>query len=149
MLQDEAILQAGNYQIFLGTGAKAFTITDILVNPSQTDLVTILFEGGGGTYDMEVSNLSDISGNMINPDFDSASFEITRPGGVVEPVVRLFDTVFGPMGLVQQTITERTIDKMVINRTIDVAMREQLDQRLQAMGAAIPLRSGKDGGRRR
>jgi len=148
MLQDENIRQIENYRIELQPGARAMVITDVIISSSQTDAAILLFTGGLGLYTLTVKEVFDANGNPIDLGCNRVNFTIDRP---LEDDARihLFDTVFGPMGMTQRSVLRRTVDTLVVNRSIDHAMHEQLSQRLKSIGASSPLRSGKDGGRRR
>ncbi|KKM20583.1 hypothetical protein LCGC14_1644020 [marine sediment metagenome] len=148
MTLDSVFRRIQNYVITaLGSGS-AVTVTEIRTSTAQPDVATIVFEGGGSSYELVVTGVLDAEGNSIDLDYNTLAFEIGLPGGDTAPIVHVFDTVFGPMGITQRVVSRRTVEKLVVNRAIDVAIREQLNQRLEAYGAGAPLRSGKDGGRR-
>lgn len=148
MLQDDGFRDLGNYTINPLNESPPLTFTQITTNGTQLNLATASFLGGPGTYELIVNGVFDLNGQLIDQAANRVEFTVTRAGIEEGPAVHLFDTVFGPMGLTQQRVTRRTVERAVVNRAIDVALKEQLDQRLESLGASIPLRSGKDGGRR-
>lgn len=149
MILDDVFRRIQNFVITpVGNGSRV-KVLEVQTDDEVPNAATVLFEGGGSHYTLTVTGVINLAGTPIDADANSVVFELGLPGGDAEPITRLFDTVFGPLGIIQRPVTRRTVDGLVINRAIDLGVNKQLKQRLDALGASIPLRSGKDGGRRR
>jgi hypothetical protein len=149
MLIDDTFRRTQNFTIEPLGDTPTVEVTGVTTSPSSPDSATLTFTGGGSLYQITVTGVTDAAGNPIDLNHNTYIFDISLPGGQQEQLIHLFDTVFGPIGLAQRKVTRRTVDGLVINRATDVALTKQFSQRLEAAGASIPLRSGKDGGRRR
>lgn len=122
-------------------GARELRITDVRATEAQAEVAILGYEGGGSTYELSVHNLLSSDGRIVAG--GKMEFDILYEGED-PPTVRLFDTVFGPLGMSQRSKRRRTIEGHVINRSIAIGMDEQFRLRLGKLGAA----NGRPGSRR-
>jgi len=148
MKLDDVFRRVQNFSIQPVGSAPAVTVLEVMTNSLQPDAATLIFSGGGSPYTLTVTGVTDVAGNAIDPQFNSTQFNIDFPGGELDPRIHIFDTVFGPLGLIQRTINRRTVDGLVVNRSLDLGVNIQLANRLKSIGSSVPLRQKKDGGRR-
>lgn len=132
-MSQDAVMQALENWSVTPADAQAvpITLTAIVLNQSYPEMALLRYVGGGGNYIVKATGLTAASGAPLSPAHNSQPVTIDRPGDVV-PTVRLFDTVWGPVGVAQRTISRRTIDQLVINRAIAGAVQIQLQQRIAA-----------------
>lgn len=146
MAIDGTFLFAPNWQVEPVGAAVPLEITEVMASSSKPDIAFLRYEGGGSEYILTALRVLGQDGDPLQPGYNSALFEIIY-GEEVAPTIRLFDTVFGPIGTSQRLITRRTMDDHVINRSIAIGMDEQFRLRFAAMDQTI-IRGGAPGGRR-
>lgn len=141
MLQDEAFLTPGNWPVEgVSSDAVPLTITEVFAHANNAHTATLHYEGGGSTYELTVLNVISQDGDPLELGYNSAIFEL-RYGAEADPVIRLFDTIFGPVGISQREITRRTIDDHVVNRSLAIGMDQQFRLRYQSLDGT----AGRDG----
>lgn len=139
--QNAALRFAPNWRIApVSEGALPLEITEILTNVNHADMVTLRFTGGGSTYRLTNSMVVDADGNPIDPSFNDALFEILF-GDEPAPTIRLFDTIYGPIGISQRLRLRRTMDDHVVSRSIALGMDEQFRLRMANLDGS----AGRDG----
>lgn len=127
-------------------GASDITITEAVGAENKPETVILRHVGGGSTYELCVLSGESVDGDPIEDGFNKAQFELVF--AQEEPITtRLFDTIFGPIGVQQRTRRRRTIDQHVTNRSIALAMDEQFRLRLQRLDGTAG-RDGRPGKRR-
>lgn len=148
MADDAAIRTPSNYAITpVSAGAAELTITEALFSSSQPDTVVLRYEGGGSTYSVSINNILAASGLSLEYNGDTAEFEIIYKGQPA-PRIRLFDTIYGPIGVSQVGVTRRTVDGLVINRAIANATDIQMKKRLAGLWDGTYSRDPRPGARR-
>jgi hypothetical protein len=120
--------------------ALAITLTDVVLAPQYPERVLIRYTGGGFDYTLSVAGVHGASGDAIDAAFAAVPLAIVRPGDV-DPSIRLFDTIWGPLGIAQRSSQRRTVDQLVANRALATAVNQQLQQRLAASDGT----AGRDG----
>lgn len=128
-------------------GARELIIVEALVTDRNPDVLVLLYEGGGSTYQLTVLGLVGEDGESIEAGFDAATFEIFH-GTPLPYSTRVFDTVFGPIGLAQRPVQRRSVEALVASRATALAMDVQFKQRLAAFGDGTAGRDGRMGGNR-
>jgi hypothetical protein len=129
----------------ISAGAAELEITEVLSNSNYPSMVTLRYIGGGSTYKLTNTQIFDSAGNPIDPDFNSALFEILF-GDEPDPSVRLFDTIYGPIGISQRFRLRRTMDDHVVGRSLALGMDEQFRLRMANLDGSAGLdgRPGKN-----
>ena len=127
-------------------GAVPLEIVEVVGSASQPDKAYLRYTGGGSTYLLTVYSLLGASGEPLEFGYDSLEFELLF-GDEEAPTVRLFDSVYGPLGISQQVRRRRTMDEHTADRAIAMALDEQLRLRMQQLDGTID-RTGKPGIRR-
>jgi len=147
MTQDATFTLLTNYTVTPQGSAEALVLLAVEASTTLPDAATLTFEGGtyGGTYELTVIGVTDLLGTSIDTLNNTATFTLPLPTEANISRVHLFDTVWGPMGMTQRVIKRRTVDNLVVGRSIAMAVEEQLTIRLKRLGAAIPYRGGKEG----
>jgi hypothetical protein len=123
--------------------ALPIELTEVVLNDAYRETALIRHTGGGGDYTLSVTGVRSSGGAPLDPAFSSVSLTIVRPGDV-ESAIRLFDTIWGPVGIAQRSTQRRTIDRLVANRALATAVNQQLQQRLGA-GDGTAGRDGRPG----
>jgi hypothetical protein len=142
MRRDAALAAMANWScVPASNDAQPITLTDVVL-PSRAhpEMVVLRYSGGGSDYTLAVRGVRSAAGELIDGTQASRPLTIGRPGDV-EPTIRLFDTVFGPLGMAQRPPGRRTVDQLVANRAIATAVSEQLKQRLASSDGT----AGRDG----
>jgi len=139
--QDAALAFVPNWIVEpVSTGAAPLEITEIVVHPNTANMVMLRYVGGGSTYRLINSQIVDSDGNPVDPNHNSALFEI-RFGDEPDATVRLFNTIYGPIGISQRVRLRRTMDDHVVSRSIALGMDEQFRLRLRNLDGS----AGRDG----
>jgi hypothetical protein len=111
--------------------ALPIELTGVVLNDAYPETALIRYTGGGGDYKLTVTGVRSAGGSPLDPTFSAVPLTIARPGDV-EPAMRLFDTIWGPVGIAQRPSQRRTVDQLVANRALATAVNQQLQQRLGA-----------------
>lgn len=144
---DSAFLFAPNWVVEAVTpGASPVAITEVMANPGKPDIAFLKYEGGGSDYRLTVLRLLSQEGDEMQLGHNSVVFELIF-GAEDDPTIRLFDTIFGPIGTSQRLRQIRTLDDHVVNRSIAIGMDEQFRLRFAALDQTT-VRSGVPGKRR-
>lgn len=131
MLHDAAFLSPGSWLVDAVTvDAFPIEITNVYANSTHAGTAVLHYTGGGGIYELTVVGATSILGGPVEKGNNTAVFELVY-GEEEVPSVRLFDTIFGPVGISQRVLRRRTMDDHVSNRSIAVGMDEQFRLRLQ------------------
>jgi hypothetical protein len=146
MAIDGTFLFAPNWPVEPVDNAVPLTITSVMASSRKPDVALLRYTGGGSEYELTVLRVLSQAGDPLQPGYNSVVFEILF-GEEEEPTIRLFDTVFGPIGTSQRLLQYRTMDDHVKDRSIAIGMDEQLRLRFAAMDATT-VRDGLPGGRR-
>lgn len=147
MLLDGTFFFKENWVITpISDGAAPLEITEVFASESQANVAHLRYIGGGSTYSLKANGVLGEDGSPIEDGFDSVEFEIVF-GKEEEPTVKIFNSVFGPMGVSQRSRTRRTIDEFTANRAIALALDEQFRLRFQQLDNTVG-RDGRDGKRR-
>lgn len=137
----------GNWKVTpVSDDALPLEIVEVTSNPRQPDIGVLRYTGGGSVYLLTVYSLISSGGEPIDPDYNSSEFDLVF-GDQPTPEVRLFDSVFGPLGITQQIRTRRTLDDHTADRAIALGLDEQFRLKLQQLDGTIG-RTGKPGIRR-
>lgn len=149
MRVDDAFRYAPNWVVTAVTpGALPIEVYAVKADPSHSAMATLRYTGGSpGTYLLTVNNTQSIAGDMLIDPFNQASFVLAY-ATQQDSVIQLFQTIYGTLGLEKRKVTRRSVEQMVINRSIAMGMDEQMRLRLQAIqGTGLP-ESGGPGARR-
>jgi hypothetical protein len=133
---DPACTDPRNYRIVPLPGYEDRPIT--LVSAERgSDRVCFTFTGGPGAYRVTVSNVTrEVDGVLIDEDCDDVLIFIGKPGVVPVQMVRIFDTVLGPMGLRQINVGIQTVEDLLQQRVISQGVTAQLDNVIAELGPA-------------
>lgn len=141
LLLDGAFFEVANWQVTpISEGAAELTITEIAIREGRGDVALLRYVGGGSRYLLTVRNLHGQEGEGIEDGWDHAEFEIDF-GDEVAPTIRLFDSIWGPLGISQRLRKRRKIDDHVANRSLALALDEQFRLRMQTLDGSV----GRDG----
>lgn len=141
MSLDGAFLAAPSWRVEAITpGAPPIVVTDVFADPSGPNTAVLHHTGGGSTYELMVLGLVSQAGDPVEDGQNRAIFDLVF-GAEDDPTIRLFDTIFGPIGISQRPRLRRTMDDHVINRSIALGMDEQFRLRFQTLDGT----SGRDG----
>lgn len=144
MLLNSTFFSAPNWGITpVSVGAAPLEVTEIVASAAQPDVAHIRYTGGGSTYLLKLTGILGEDGSPIEDGFNSLEFEIEF-GEEDAPTVRLFDSVYGPLGVSQRARKRRTFDEFTANRSIALALDEQFRLRFQQLDDTIG-RDGKNG----
>lgn len=139
--QGEALSFPSNWKIDeVSVGAAPLEVVKVMTNANNPDVVTLRYAGGGSTYLLTARTIRDVDGNRIDPNHNSALFEIVF-GDEPAPTIRLFDTIYGPVGIRHRARLRRTIDDHVVNRSIALGVDAQFRLRLGNLDGS----AGNDG----
>jgi hypothetical protein len=127
-------------------GALPITLTEVVLNWSYPERVLLRYTGGGFEYTLSVAGIRAEDGSPVDLAYASLPLTIARPGDL-DPAIRLFDTIWGPVGIAQRSSQRRNVDQLVANRALATAVNQQLRQRL-ASGDGTGGRDGRPGLRR-
>lgn len=131
MLHDAIFLSPSSWTAEATTSSTIeIEITNVYANPTHAGTAVLHYVGGGGIYELTVNGVSSSIGGVVEKGNNTAIFELIY-GDEEIPSIRLFDTIFGPVGISQRTLNRRTMDDHVSNRSIAIGMDEQFRLRLQ------------------
>jgi hypothetical protein len=143
MRRDDNFHQPHNWVITPLGDAKPLQIVEVSGTAGLPDTALLRYQGGGSLYRLTVLNVLSQEGDPIEYGFNSVEFEIVF-GDEEEPTIRLFNTIFGPIGLVQRVRSRRTMDAHVANRSLALGMDEVLRIKKQAFDNTLD-RTGRIG----
>lgn len=147
MKLDSTFFFPGNWKITpVSEGAAPITVTEIVASAAQPDVAHIRHRGGGSTYLLTTLGILGVDGSPLDPGFASINFNIVFEEEEA-PQIRLFDSVFGPLGVSQRVRKRRTLDDFTANRSIALGLDEQFRLRFQQLDGSVG-RDGRDGKRR-
>lgn len=125
-------------------GAVPLIITDVSSTTTQPDVALLRYTGGGSEYELSVlSSVVSQESDPLERGFNSVVFDILFPEEDVG-TVRLFDSVFGPLGISQRIATRRSMDEHTADRSLALALDEQFRLRFQQLDDTVG-RDGKPG----
>jgi hypothetical protein len=145
MMLDEAFFFPKNWLLTAESeGAAPIEITEVLSTYTQPDVALVRYTGGGSEYRITaLQSILSQEGDPLERGFNSYVFELVY-GDEEEPTVRLFDSVFGPLGISQRVARRRTMDEHTADRSLALALDEQFRLRFQQLDATVG-RDGKPG----
>lgn len=147
MLADDAFLSANNWTITpISEGAAPLSVVEVKVQENQANVANLRYVGGGSTYLLGVQGVQSQSGLELEFGFSSLEFDLIF-GDEPATSIRLFNSIFGPLGISQQVSTRRTMDKHVASRALALALDEQFRLRAQTLDGSSAF-SGRAGKRR-
>ena len=147
MRLDTSFFQPTNWIVTpVSPGAQPLTITNVSSHNGQARVANLRYIGGGSTYELGPVNLVDSNGEPFESGYGSVLFEILF-GSEPDSTIRLFNSIFGPLGISQRVRTRRSIDDHVSNRAMALALDEQFRLRMQRLDATAG-RDGRPGKRR-
>jgi len=142
---DTSFLDRRNWQITpVSEGARELSITAISAVVQAPGVARLSYVGGGSTYTLSVSNLQGLGGNVLEG--SSVLFELVY-GTEDDFSLKLFDSIFGAVGISQRVRRRRTMDSLVANRSLAIGLNEQLRLKFQQLDDTAG-RNGKPGKRR-
>lgn len=142
MRLDDTFFFVGNWRVTpVSPGAAPLTITEVTTTTSQPDVAHIRYSGGGSEYQLTVlPSILSQDGDALEQGFNTVLFEILF-GDEDEATIRLFDSVFGPLGISQRVATRRSMDEHTADRSLALALDEQFRLRFQQLDNTV----GRDG----
>ena len=130
MRQDQALFDIGNWTLDpVSEGAAEMAITEATSALGHPDTVLLRYEGGGSRYSLGITGVFSEDGTELEPGFNSFEFEIVFGTGS-PTTVKLFDSIYGPLGVSQRDLARRTVEGHTASRCIAVATNEQMKLRL-------------------
>jgi hypothetical protein len=124
--------------------ALPIALTEVVAGgATYPETVLLRYTGGGFDCIVSVVGVTSAGGAPLDPAYSSVPLSIVRPGDI-DPTIRLFDTIWGPMGVSQRASQRRTVDQLVANRALATAVNQQLQQRLST-GDGTAGRDGRPG----
>lgn len=137
----------GNWQVTPLDGGSPVVITRASGNPRSPHGAHLLYTGGSdGLYRLTVISLTSEDGDTIERGYESIDFTLLY-GEEEVPTVRLFDTIFGPIGISQGLKTRRSIDSHTASKATAIGINTQISQRREALDDTAG-RDGRPGARR-
>jgi len=120
------------------------SITKVTVTTTQPDVAFLWYAGGDGQYELQaLSSIVSQDGDPIEVGFNKTVFDLVY-AQEDEGTIRLFDSVFGPLGISQRLINRRTMDELASERSLAIALDEQFRLRFQQLDDTVG-RDGKPG----
>jgi hypothetical protein len=141
LTQDDALFALGNWKtVPVSEGAIPIVITEVIASPAYPAVVRLRHTGGGSTYTLQALGLLGADGSPLEDGYSSVNFEIEfeEEGS---PNIRLFNSIYGPLGVSQRARKRRSVDDFVANRSIALALDEQFRLRFQQLDET----AGRDG----
>lgn len=130
-----AFYRVSNWAIAPLTAADHLDLLEVVARPGRSDIAHLRVSGGSsGAYRLTVRNLLAVDESELETGFDTADFVLAFPAER-EPTIRLFDSIFGPLGVSHQVVQRRTMDGHVADRALAAALDEQLKIRMQRLDA--------------
>lgn len=140
---DAPYYQTSNWIVTPLTATKPLTVTEVLARAGRADISYLRYTGGGpGTYRLRVRALTSEDGSGIDTGYDVADFTLAYPDEE-EPNIKLFDSIFGPLGISQQIVQRRTMDGHVADRALATALNEQLRIRVERSDTTLSRKPGR------
>ena len=145
---DSTFLFEGNWLITpITTGASAITVKEVVGSTLDPDGAFLRIEGGGSTYQLSVlPPVVDSDGLPLEDGFRTTQFDILFEDEPAD-IIRLFDSIYGPLGITQRRVTRRTVDQHTADRSLALALDEQFRLRFQQLDNTV-ARTGREGIRR-
>lgn len=141
MLDDVELRSVGSWSVARASAdALSATLTDVVLNAAHPEMALLRYEGGGGDYTLSVAGARAADGTTIATALATVPLTISRPGDI-DMTVRMFDSVWGPLGIAQRASQRRTVDQLVANRALALGVNQQLAQRRASSGTS----AGRDG----
>lgn len=138
---DRTFVDEGNWTTAIVTdGAQPLIITKVSASSLYPARATLEYTGGGSFYDLTVYNITSKDGEVLEPGWNTVRFELTY-GEEDEPQIRLFNSIFGPIGIAQREVSRRDIERHTANRSLAIGLDEQLRLRFQQIDGT----AGRDG----
>jgi hypothetical protein len=140
MKQNAALTDLINYTVepLPGYEDRPLVFTGVAAGP---DRVQLSFIGGPGSYRLTVDNVIDLNEELvIDPLYKTALFIVRKPMQAPQTIVRVFDTIVGPMGLRQQTVGAQTIEDLLQQRAISQGVTAQLANIISTLGPSAVTR---------
>jgi hypothetical protein len=144
MKLDDVFFFVDNWKITpVSEGAAPLSLREIVSTTTQPDVAHIRYSGGGSDYELTVLSVLSQEGDPLERGFNTTVFEILF--GEEDPgTIRLFDSVFGPLGITQRVATRRSMDEHTADRSLALALDEQFRLRFQQLDNTVG-RDGKPG----
>jgi hypothetical protein len=142
MLIDDKFKFIPNWRITpISEGAAPLTITEVSSTSTQPDVAHIKYTGGGSVYELTaLGSILSQEGDPLEGGFNTVVFDIIF--GEEDPgTIRLFDSVFGPLGISQRVAKRRSFDEHTADRSLALALDEQFRLRFQQLDNT----AGRDG----
>jgi hypothetical protein len=134
-------LDAGNWVVSpVSAGALPLTITGVTANSLSPSRATLSYEGGGSIYELVAYNVRSRDGEELEAGFDRVRFDLIY-GAEAELQIRLFDSIFGPLGISQREVARHSVERHTADRSLALALDEQLRLRFQQLDDT----AGRDG----
>jgi len=139
--QDNTLFALGNWKITpVSEGAIPIVITEIIASAAYPAVVRLRHTGGGSTYTLEALGILGADGYPLEEGYSSVGFDIVFEEEET-PEIRLFNSIYGPLGVSQRARKKRSVDDFVANRSIALALDEQFRLRFQQLDET----AGRDG----
>lgn len=119
-------------------GAKELVVVSVAASQALPDTARLAYVGGGSSYTLSVKNAAGALGALLL--VDEGDFDILFPSED-EFELRLFDSIFGAIGISQRVRQRRTMDALVANRALALGVDEQTRLRFQQLDDT----AGRDG----
>lgn len=139
--QDATLFALGNWRILpVSEGAIPIEVSEVIASASYPAVVRLRHTGGGSTYTLQALGILGADGFPLEYGYSTANFDIVFEEEE-RPNIRIFNSVYGPLGVSQRARKKRTIDDFVANRSIALALDEQFRLRFQQLDDTV----GRDG----
>lgn len=146
--QNDEFFFTGNWIVTPLDGGDAMTITRVTGNPTNPHGAHLRYTGGtdGGLYELRAVSIVSQNGEQLETGYDRAEFTLVF-GAEPEQTIRLFDTIYGPVGIAQGIQLRRSMDEHCAQRATSLGIDEQLSLRRAALDDTVG-RDGRPGARR-
>jgi hypothetical protein len=146
MLRDDSFYDVESWKISpVSEGARELVVLSVEADPSNPSTAILKFDGGGSSYELGVSGLVSIDGVPLDGDFSSVGFAVSK-GTAMPSTVKLLDSVYGPLGVIQSELPRRTVERLVVGRATALATEKQLAIKLAAYSSGISPNDPRMGG---
>lgn len=141
LTQDETLRSVGNWRITpVSEGAIPIAVSEVIASAAYPAVVRLRHTGGGSTYTLEALGILGADGQPLEDGYSAVNFDIVYDEED-KPNIRLFNSIYGPLGVSQRARKRRSIDDFVANRSIALALDEQFRLRFQQLDDT----AGRDG----
>lgn len=142
MMLDGAFSTVSNWPITaVSEGALPIEVVAVSTTTSQPNVAHIRYTGGGSEYKLTVlDSILSQAGDPLEDGYNSVVFDLVY-GEEETPTIRLFDSIFGPLGISQRLITRRSMDQHTADRSLALALDEQFRLKFQQLDNS----AGRDG----